>query len=208
MLSLSGLGFDYPNLSLFQQIHFTLEQGDLLHLRGENGSGKSTLLRLIAGLMEPLEGNIHYNNQSIYKNLSLYQKNVCYLGHLPGMHPLLTVEESCHFNPWGNLPPAGRVQLLKKLKLEKAASRPVYQLSAGQRHRLALLRFFITGAPLWLVDEPLVSLDEESIETVTDCFNAHLEKGGLILLTSHQALPDRLKVSKTFSLSDKTEIPV
>jgi len=66
---------------------------------------------------------------------------------------------------------------------------PCFLLSAGQRRRVGLLQLLNSTASLWLLDEPLVALDQESMRVLGDVMLAHLTIGGSIVLTSHQPLP-------------------
>ncbi|MDP1603936.1 MAG: cytochrome c biogenesis heme-transporting ATPase CcmA [Legionella sp.] len=189
MLQINSLAFDYHDTPLLRGVQFSLQGGELLHLRGGNGAGKTTLLRLLAGLLQPLEGDILWDDHSIHNDLPSYQRNVCYIGHKTGLSPELTVKENCCLD----LHAPGRITsfstLLEQFNLAGLAHKPCYQLSQGQRRRVALLRVAITRARLWLLDEPLVALDNAAIISFTDCLKQHLFDGGLIIMTSHQNLP-------------------
>lgn len=192
MLKVSGLSFNYPGLPLLKNIDFTLNKGQLLHLQGKNGAGKTTLMRILAGLLEAESGKIHYNGHSTDSDLRAYQKNLCFIGHKSGLNPLLTLEESCYFDPHWDRKSAQLNALLKSFQLTKIAKKPCFQLSQGQLHRASLLRLALTDAPLWLIDEPFVALDEDSLQIIALLMNEQLRHGGQIILTSHQALPPSL----------------
>ncbi|OCH97410.1 cytochrome c biogenesis heme-transporting ATPase CcmA [Legionella jamestowniensis] len=192
MLEVRELCFDYQDKPLLCQITFSVEEGQLLHLRGNNGAGKTTLLRLLAGLLSPREGEIYFNSQPIAKNLFEYQHQLCYLGHRTGINPLLTVKENCFFDMhWGRAE-INFDELVKRFGLSELQHERCGHLSAGQKRRVGLLRLAMTDAHLWLLDEPFVALDKEAIELVIISIENHLASGGLIVLTSHQHLPDRL----------------
>ncbi|MBA2710365.1 MAG: heme ABC exporter ATP-binding protein CcmA [Tatlockia sp.] len=198
MLDLTALNFDYDFKPLLEGVQFSLPAGQLLHLRGANGSGKSTLLKLLAGLIQPISGEIHYNGQNIQKNLNDYQRKLCYIGHKAGVNPLLTVKENCYFDlHWGR-----RLltleSLLEGFGLQGLSDEPCHLLSAGQKHRVSLLRIAMTDAKLLLLDEPLVALDAESIKTLLIYLENHLELGGQVVLTSHQNLPLRKTYQEYF----------
>ncbi|MBA3536447.1 MAG: cytochrome c biogenesis heme-transporting ATPase CcmA [Tatlockia sp.] len=191
MLELSALSFDYHDKPLLTGVQFSLAAGQLLHLRGANGAGKTTLLKLLAGLLQPLTGEIRYDGKDINKNLSAYQRKLCYVGHKAGINPLLTVRENCYFDlHWGR-----RVltfdYLIEGFGLQDLSDEPCFLLSAGQRRRVGLLRTAMTDASLWLLDEPLIALDTAAIETLMTCLENHIEQGGQVILTSHQKIPLR-----------------
>ncbi|NBR79475.1 MAG: ATP-binding cassette domain-containing protein, partial [Alphaproteobacteria bacterium] len=67
--------------------------------------------------------------------------------------------------------------------------RPVGELSAGQRRRLALARLLPVARPLWLLDEPFTALDTQGREVLTRLVGAHLALNGMVIASSHEALP-------------------
>lgn len=200
MLKITSLSFDYEDKQVLNDVSFTTPSGTILHLRGDNGAGKTTLLRLLAGLLQPTFGDIYWHDQSIYQNLSAFQANICYVGHKTGVSQQLTVKENCLLDlHWKNNTNQLN-DILLQFKLDNLADNLCCQLSAGQRRRVALLRLFITSAPLWLLDEPLTALDSTSVFILSDCFKKHLLKGGLIILTSHQALPTTFEHYQVYNL--------
>ena len=62
-------------------------------------------------------------------------------------------------------------------------------LSQGQKRRVALSRLALSQARLWVLDEPFVAMDEAGVRMLADLIAAHLAKGGLTVLTSHQVVP-------------------
>ncbi|ASQ46322.1 cytochrome c biogenesis heme-transporting ATPase CcmA [Legionella clemsonensis] len=192
MLEVRELCFDYQDKPLLNKITFAVKEGQLLHLRGNNGAGKTTLLRLLAGLLHPLEGEIYFDGQPIGKNLSNYQHQLCYLGHRTGINPLLTVKENCFFDMHWGRKKINFNRVVERFGLAEFQNDICGHLSAGQRRRVGLLRLTMTDAPLWLLDEPLVALDKDATELIITSINNHLSSGGLIVLTSHQRLPEQL----------------
>ncbi|RAP38348.1 heme ABC transporter ATP-binding protein CcmA [Legionella quinlivanii] len=199
MFSVSALSFEYEDQLLFKNVSFSLVRGQLLHLKGVNGSGKTTLLRLIAGLQQPVSGDICFNGKSIYEDLSSYYRQICYVGHKQGLSPLLTVRENCLFD-LQQQSQQDLYEIFSRLRLTEVADKPVYQLSAGQRRRAGLLRILMTKANLWLLDEPLTALDEFSLRCLAGCLNEHLGRGGQVVMTSHQQLPSQLRPDLEYCL--------
>ena len=188
MLDVSALSFQYEDLSLLEEISFTVNRGELFHIHGENGTGKTTLLRLLAGLLQPCEGEIRYQGRSIYAMETSYSQSICYIGHRLGIHPLLTVRENCQVDPHyrSNFKQEEALCALNLTGLEEI---PCKQLSTGQQRRVSLLRLFITRAPVWILDEPLVGLDLLGIQRLMQLFEKHLNQKGILIVTSHQSLP-------------------
>ena len=79
--------------------------------------------------------------------------------------------------------------LLEKVGLLGREDLPVAQLSAGQQKRIALGRLWLSQAPLWILDEPFTAIDKKGVEILTALFDEHAQRGGIVLLTSHQEVP-------------------
>lgn len=187
MLTITSLHFDYHDKLFLQNINLMLPAGGLLHLRGANGAGKTTLLRLIAGLFEADSGNITINGISVIKDPGAYRQQFCFLSHKSGLNPYLTVMETLCLDP--QTAPGQNFQLLlSEFCLQDFADSCCGNLSAGQQRRVALLRLTLSTAKLWLLDEPLVALDEQGISILASRIRRHRLHGGAVLLTSHQAL--------------------
>lgn len=201
MLQVQSLHFDYDDKALLRDVSFDLAAGQLLHLRGENGSGKTTLLKLLATLYTPVRGTIIWDGSSIEEDRAAYRRHLCLVGHRPGLSPQLTVREACyHDQHWLRCRPSVD-ELLQRFGLLHVADKRCHCLSAGQQRRVALLRLAMTDARLWLLDEPLVALDQPAIAGLADLMSAHLQQGGLIILTSHQSLPDALAPYAEYQLT-------
>ncbi len=154
-------------------VNFSLAPGSVLILRGPNGSGKTTLLRTITGLQPPRSGACTVNADTI-----------AYSGHADGLKPTLTVRENLAF--WAGIYGTGSiVAALQSFDLGKLADRPAQNLSAGQKRRLGLARLLVTGRPIWLLDEPIVSLDSASVDMFVATVTAHLAAGGSALIATH-----------------------
>lgn len=187
MLEVIDLNFDYQDNPLLNRVIFSLPPGGMLHLRGVNGSGKTTLLQLIAGLYRPAEGEIRFSGQNIHQDLPAYHQQLCFIGHKPGINLSLTLRENYLFDPHYQ---EGTIDEFASIfKLAPYLDTPCGLLSAGQRRLVALLRLWTSTAKLWLLDEPLVALDDHALGLIISKVDNHREQGGSVLLTSHQKLP-------------------
>lgn len=160
-------------IAVLEHIDFTLTPGSAIVLRGPNGIGKTTLLRTMAGLQPPLRGHVEAAEDSRV-----------YAGHADGLKPTLTVTENLQF--WAAV--FGRSDIdgaLAAFQLTALAARPAGALSAGQKRRLGLARLLVTGRPVWLLDEPTVSLDIQAVAMFAAAVRAHLVQGGSALMATH-----------------------
>jgi heme exporter protein A len=160
-------------VTVLDGVSFTLAPGAALVLRGPNGSGKTTLLRTVAGLQPPVAGTIDAPPEAI-----------AYAAHADGLKPTLTVAENLAF--WASIYRArGIGAALAAFDLEGLAARPAQNLSAGQKRRLGLARLLVTGRPIWIMDEPTVSLDATATGLFASAVRDHLGAGGSALLATH-----------------------
>ena len=160
-------------LRVLSGVSFTLNAGEALVLRGPNGVGKTTLLRTIAGLQPPLEGTVHAPPDSF-----------AYAGHADGLKATLTVAENLRF--WAEV--FGKKDIsyaLDAFDLAALSDRQAGMLSAGQKRRLGLARLLVTGRPIWILDEPTVSLDTDAVAMFAEAIRAHLADGGSALMATH-----------------------
>ena len=187
---------------LFAGLGFAVEPGGALVLSGPNGSGKSTLLRLMAGLIRPLSGRLLWDGRTLDAGDPTAAARLGYLGYLDAVKPTLSALENLAF--WAALadPREARARAalaIGELGLADLAELPGRYLSSGQRRRLAIARLLVTGAPLWLLDEPTVALDSDGVERLAAALARHRAGGGMAVIATHAelALPgaDRLRVA-------------
>ncbi len=172
--------------TLFAGLSFAVEGGEVLLLLGPNGAGKTTLIRMIVGLLRPDEGRIALDGGDA--ELSLGEQCHC-LGHLNAVKSSLTVEENARF--WcrylGGQP--DRIETaLAAFGLAHLRDIPAAYLSAGQKRRLGLARVLVAHRPIWLLDEPAVSLDSAAQDMLTTAVDGHTAAGGLVVAATHAPL--------------------
>jgi len=191
-LSVKQLQCSRGDLCLFQDLSLELQAGQLLWLEGKNGSGKTTLLRTLCGLFMADEGEILWRGESIRKTPEVYYRELFYLGHQNAL--------KLDLNPLENLQVLSRLVgqdvseevieiALAKMGLAGYEDVPVRKLSQGQKRRVALSRLLINEAPLWVLDEPFVALDVAAVELLQSIIVQHVQDGGMVILTTHQAVP-------------------
>ena len=158
---------------VLRDVSLAVGAGGALLLLGANGAGKSTLLRVLAGLKRPDAGRVTWCGRDVTEG------GVAYLGHLDAVKPGLTVRENLAF-------PGGRLDVLGMQALLDVPGR---MLSAGQKRRVALARLAGSGAGLWLMDEPTLGLDMQSVDALGVLLAAHRAAGGVVVAATHVALP-------------------
>ena len=186
-------------------LSFAVAAGEALVLAGANGSGKTTLLRALAGFIRPVRGAVRLEGGDGELTLA-EQAHV--VGHANAVKSSLTVVENTAF--WGDYlgsgPPGSSAAMGERLEaalrhfgLDDLADFPAAYLSAGQKRRLGLARLLVADRPLWLLDEPTVSLDTASSERLVAAVNAHTKSGGIAVIATH--LPLALESARTLQLA-------
>lgn len=163
---------------------FRVAAGEAALVTGPNGAGKSTLLRALAGLSPPARGRIALEGGAgESRELS---ECAAYAGHLDAVKPVLSLRANLVF--WAGLYGAGGDvdAALERFALTHIADAPAAYCSAGQKRRLGLARLAVTARPLWLLDEPTVSLDADSVRAFAEIVAAHCAGGGVAVIATHQ----------------------
>ncbi|HEY0213489.1 MAG TPA: heme ABC exporter ATP-binding protein CcmA [Paenirhodobacter sp.] len=171
-LTVRDLTVTRGGVAVLSGLSFCVAAGQALVLRGPNGVGKTTVLRTIAGLQLPATGQV------------ICPVDRAYAAHADGLKPALTVWENLMF--WARLHGDMPVEpALMRMDLRGLADRPAANLSAGQKRRLGLARLLVTGAALWVMDEPTVSLDAAGVALFGQVLAEHLGAGGAALIATH-----------------------
>ncbi|HEY8569805.1 cytochrome c biogenesis heme-transporting ATPase CcmA [Microbulbifer sp.] len=183
-LAVRGLACERDGRVLFEGLEFTLAPGTAVQVEGANGAGKSTLIRTLIGSVSDYSGTIAWRGQAYPGGLAAMRCSLLYIGHNAGVRRGLTPLENL---AWYG---AGRKEALRALDevgLYGFEDVLCQQLSAGQNRRVALARLYLPAPPpLWVLDEPLAALDVAGVASLEAQMNRHLQRGGCVLLTSHQ----------------------
>jgi heme exporter protein A len=172
-LTVANLTVARGGIAVLEGVSFRLAAGRALVLRGPNGIGKTTLLRTLAGLQPAVAGE-----------MSVPPESLAYAAHADGLKAVLTVEENLRFWAAVSGTEAAEAAMLA-MNLSGLRDRRAANLSAGQKRRLGLARILVTGRPIWVLDEPTVSLDAASVALFAGVVRAHLASGGSALMATH-----------------------
>lgn len=176
---------------LFDDLSVVVRAGQMLRVQGANGSGKTSLLRIVCGLLLPVRGEVRWQGRPIAPLRDDFNRQLVYIGHAPALKDDLSAVE----NLQAGVGLAGLTCSAHDaaVALDRAGLRghqrlPARLLSQGQRKRVGIARLALhDAAGLWVLDEPFNALDDSACHWLQGLIAEQLGRGGVVVLTSHQA---------------------
>ena len=189
MIIVKDLSIEREDKQIFENINLSLVPGNITILKGKNGSGKTTLIKAILNIIEPSVGSIYWKGKLLKKNLYDFYNHVTYIADTTSSLRKLTIKDN--INIWkkffiSNINNTQIETALKTLKLDNYLNNKVGTLSFGETKKLEFLRLIIESKKVWILDEPLSNLDDDSIELMKQTFEDHCSKEGSIIFSAHQ----------------------
>lgn len=175
--------------TVLHPLHFTMQEGERVAIAGETGSGKSTLLKLIAGLLQPNEGQVYFEGMRVLgpdEQLLPGHPKIAYLSQHFELRNNYKVHEIIAMT--NQLDPASAQQVFDVCRISHLLMRRTDELSGGEKQRIALAKQLTSVPKLLLLDEPFSNLDrvhKELIRQVIDDICNTLKV--TCLLVSHDA---------------------
>jgi len=196
LLRAENLRFEYDDLLLFEQLSFSVMPGEVVYIEGPNGSGKTTLLKILSGLIDPIEGQVYWQDKPINRGARTYQQAMLYQGHQSGIKDSLSARENLKWlMSLKGLRDVGQIEeALAASNLAGFEDIPCGHLSAGQKRRVGLARLLInddnhqTAEKLWILDEPFTAIDKSGVAALEATINKHAQRGGMVMITTHQEM--------------------
>jgi len=188
MLLINNLSFYRNETKIFENLNLSINNTEIIRVKGRNGSGKTTFLKVILNILEPNSGEIIWRGNNIKKNIFDFYNNTTFIMDNNTSTRELSVEDNINF--WKGMSSAKLnneeiLKLLSKLDIKKYYKTKVMQLSSGEKKKLELLRLILEQKKLWILDEPFNHLDDLSIEILSQTFLDHINNNGMILFASH-----------------------
>lgn len=189
MIILADIKKDYGSRTILNIPHLEIPEG--IHwLKGGNGSGKTTLMKIIAGI-NPFDGQVRVDGVSLKSKPIAYRMLVSYAEAEPLFPEFLTGTELIRFVQQTRQASNQQVDdLLTHLAIADFIKHPVGTYSSGMLKKLSLLMSFIGDMKLILLDEPLITIDDEFMPKLLSLITQRCEAGASFIISSHQQLPN------------------
>jgi putative spermidine/putrescine transport system ATP-binding protein len=163
-LHIDRISAHYGTTRVLRDVSLDVSDGEFVALLGPSGCGKTTILKIIAGLIQPVSGDVRFNGESVLP-VAAERRGAVMVFQKPLLFPHLTVAENVAFGLKMRKVPKAETQrrvteALRLVQLEGYEKRKPNELSGGQEQRVSLARALVTEPRVLLLDEPFSALDE------------------------------------------------
>ena len=188
MLLVNNLKFERSEKVIFENIHIAASSGKIVFVKGNNGTGKTTLLKTLVNILEPSEGDIFWMGKKIINNIFNFYSETTLIMDKPTSSLEMTVIENINF--WKQIT-LSQIKyeeifnLLEMLGIDQYIKKQTMYLSLGEIKKLELTRLILEQKKLWILDEPYIGLDKNSIDIINETFIDHVSNNGIIIFSSN-----------------------
>lgn len=179
----------FNRMPVVKAADFTIEKGEICGFIGRNGSGKTVVFKLMTGLLLPDSGTVLVNDENysgkggFFPSLGVMIETPGFIPHYSGLKNLKILNSMSH-NP---VPKNEIKALMTRLGLDPKNPRPVRTYSLGMRQKLGIIQAVMNKPELLVLDEPMNSLDTESVNEIRGLFSELNAQGTTIVIASHIA---------------------
>lgn len=189
MIKIENLHKSYKGHKVLKGLDIEVNAGEIYGFIGHNGVGKSTTMNILAGLINFQEGKCIINGRDSSCK-GLMNKDIGYLPEDPKFYPYMSAWEYMDFigrigGDTGNIIKEKATKLLERVKLEKAAKRPIGGYSRGMKQRLGLAVAMYHDPFVYLLDEPSSALDPEGRLDMVNIIEDLKSQGKTVFLSTH-----------------------
>lgn len=202
LIETNNLTKKYGGVAVVNQVNMHIPEGTIYGFVGENGSGKTTIMRLLTGLAEPNGGGFSlFGIDNKDKRIYATRKQMSAIVESTSLVPTMTARDNILFQEMYlgiKLSDDERMELLKKVHLEKVGNKKVKDFSLGMRQRLGIALALINKPKLMLLDEPMNGLDPQGIAELRDLLIELNQKEGITVLISSHILSELEKIASIY----------
>ncbi|MEQ8925236.1 MAG: ABC transporter ATP-binding protein [Fulvivirga sp.] len=184
MIAVKNLRKSFGNLTVLDDLTFTLDKGGIYAILGPNGSGKTTFLKTILGMVLPDKGTVIFDQVDISTSHD-YRKNLGYLPQIARFPDNITVNELIHMIIDIRQVPAQPEPLVELFGLKPFLDKKLGNLSGGTRQKVNIVLTFMFDTSVLILDEPTAGLDPVSLIKLKELIANAKQQGKIILITSH-----------------------
>ncbi len=205
-VELSGVAVRIGLTTILRDVNLVVAPGESVGLFGSNGAGKTTLLRLVATLLRPSAGTARVLGADLESHDRFdIRPRLGLIGHAPALYPELSLAANLDFSARiAGVPVEKAGAALETVGLGMAADRLAGEASHGMQRRVEFAREIMLQPELLLLDEPHSALDPSAIELVEHIVAGVLERGGAVVLVSHDVERVAPMVTRTAELAGGT----
>ncbi|WP_371229221.1 sugar ABC transporter ATP-binding protein [Roseovarius sp. 2305UL8-3] len=185
----------YPGVKALKDVDFNIDAGEVVAVVGENGAGKSTLMKILAGAIEPNEGELRLDDQPVTFDgpLDAQMRGICTIYQELMIVPELSVVENVflgHLKKKGSILdwPAMRKEakeILARLGLTASLDAKAGELSVAEQQLIEIAKSMSRKSRLLIMDEPTASLSKEEVESLFDLVRSLKAEGIAVILITH-----------------------
>lgn len=202
MLSVTGYRKKYNDTLILQIDQLTLPLG-IYWIKGQNGSGKSTFFKSVAGLI-PFDGKIVFDHLDLKSKAVEYRKVVNFSEAEPTYPGFLTAKDLIRFIGKAKAASKENIEATTKyFDVDTFYEKPCETFSSGMLKKLSLTLAFIGNPRMIILDEPLITLDEQTRLKMVGLMKNYLNRGVMFLVSSHQPIDEQFEVDGSFEIKDK-----
>jgi len=190
MLELKGITKKFSAFPVVNHVSFTAKPGEVLGYLGPNGAGKTTTIRMLAGLLEPTDGDILFEGRNIKKDLFAYKKRLGYVPEQSEIYP--------HLSGYDYLEMVGRLrdipegllhekiaEFLRLFELKTEMDGAIGSYSKGMKQKILISAALLHNPDILLLDEPLSGLDVTTSLVIRDLVLRLAAENKIVLYSSH-----------------------
>ena len=190
MISVNELKKFFGDIKAVDGISFEVKKGEVFGLLGPNGAGKTTTIKLLLGLLEPNQGDIHVMGLNPETEEVQIKSRIGYVSEEPLIFKSLTPKDL--FNFIASIRGLDGDEATKRAQdyLESLGALEYYEqlvatLSHGNKQKIQIISAILHDPDLLIMDEPLSGLDAKSVKVVKEIIEIHIENGGAVLFSTH-----------------------
>ena len=205
IIELKNITVRFDGETILDDLNLTIRDGEFVTLLGSSGCGKTTTLRIIAGFLEPDEGEVFFDSKNM-NGVPAHKREVNTIFQRYALFPHYNVFDNVAYGLKVRHVPKDEIrervmEMLRLVNLEGFAKRSVAKLSGGQQQRVAIARAVVAGPKLILADEPTGNLDSKNGKEVMDLLKELNQEGTTIVMVTHSQ-KDAACAQRTIDLFD------